>query len=226
MDKFAVIVAGGSGLRMGHETPKQFLPVGEVPVVIHTIRAFAAAVSNLIVVLVLPAEHMQKGKEMVSSYIPEVNIQYAPGGKTRFDSVRSGLRLVSADSIVFVHDAVRCLVSPSLIHRCYEQAVEQGSAIPVVPLKDSIRKITPEGSEVVNRELLRAVQTPQTFQADILLRAFETDYQDSFTDEATVVEYSGGKISLIDGEEANIKITYPSDLLLAEQFFNTRKSIS
>jgi 2-C-methyl-D-erythritol 4-phosphate cytidylyltransferase len=226
MDKFAVIVAGGAGLRMGHEMPKQFLPVGEVPVLIHTIRAFVTAFSDLSVVLVLPAEHMQKGREMVASYFPQVNVQFAPGGKTRFDSVRSGLGVVSADSIVFVHDAVRCLVSPSLIRRCYEQAVEQGSAIPVVPLKDSIRKISPEGSEVVNRELLRAVQTPQTFRAEILIKAFKTDYQDSFTDEASVVEYSGGEISLIDGEEANIKITYPSDLLLAEQFFNTRKSIS
>jgi 2-C-methyl-D-erythritol 4-phosphate cytidylyltransferase len=226
MDKFAVIVAGGSGLRMGHETPKQFLPVGEVPLLIHTIRAFTKAFSDLSVVLVLPAEHMQKGQEMVSSFMPDAPVQFAPGGKTRFDSVRSGLGLVSADSIVFVHDAVRCLVSPLLIRKCYEQALVLGSAVPVVPLKDSIRKITAEGSEVQNRELLRAVQTPQTFRAETLLKAFQTDYQESFTDEATVVEYSGGSISLIDGEEANIKITYPSDLLLAEQFFNNPKSIS
>jgi 2-C-methyl-D-erythritol 4-phosphate cytidylyltransferase len=219
MDKFAVIVAGGSGLRMGYETPKQFLPVGGVPVLVHTIRAFLAAYPDLAIVLVLPAGHMQKGQEIVSSYFTEVNIQYAPGGKTRFHSVRSGLEQVGAASIVFVHDAVRCLVSPALIRRCYEQAIEQGSAIPVVPLKDSIRMVSATGSEVLDRSILRAVQTPQTFRADILLKAFQTEYQDSFTDEATVVEYTGGAISLIDGEEANIKITYPSDLLLAEQFF-------
>jgi 2-C-methyl-D-erythritol 4-phosphate cytidylyltransferase len=226
MDKFAVIVAGGSGLRMGHETPKQFLPVGGVPVLIHTIRAFITTFSDLSVVLVLPAEHMQKGQEMVALYLPDVTVQFAPGGKTRFESVRNGLHLVPADSIVFVHDAVRCLVTPALISRCYEQAVEKGSAIPVVPLKDSIRKITSARSEVVDRGSLRAVQTPQTFRTDILIKAFDTEYQESFTDEATVVEYSGGTISLIDGEEANIKITYPSDLLLAEQFFNRGRSIS
>jgi 2-C-methyl-D-erythritol 4-phosphate cytidylyltransferase len=226
MDKFAVIVAGGSGLRMGHETPKQFLPVCGVPVLIHTIRAFLTTFSDLSVVLVLPAEHMQKGRDMVGRYLPDATVQFAPGGKTRFESVRNGLHLVPADSIVFVHDAVRCLVSPALIRRCYEQAVEQGSAIPVVPLKDSIRRITPAGSEVVDRGSLRAVQTPQTFRAEILIKAFETGYLESFTDEATVVEYSGGSISLISGEEANIKITYPSDLLLAEQFFKGGRSIS
>lgn len=219
MEKFAVIVAGGSGSRMGNEIPKQFLPVAGVPVLIHTVRAFLAAYPDLQIILVLPSEHIQKGHELAAAYFPDNPILLATGGKTRFDSVRSGLSLVTPEAIVFVHDAVRCLISVSLIRRCYDQALAEGSAVPVVPLKDSIRKITDAGSEVVNRETLRAVQTPQTFKGELLIKAFETPYQDGFTDEATVVEFAGGKISLVEGEEANIKITYPSDLLLAEQFF-------
>jgi 2-C-methyl-D-erythritol 4-phosphate cytidylyltransferase len=225
MQKFAVIVAGGSGTRMGHETPKQFLPVNGEPVLIHTVRAFKEVYDDLRIILVLPAAHMERGRHMIREHFPGFAVTFAEGGKTRFESVRNGIRLAGDDSVIFVHDAVRCLVSKALIRACYEQALEKGSAIPVVPLKDSVRRLIPGGSEVINREELRAVQTPQTFRSEIIKKAFELPYQESFTDEATVVELAGWKVELINGEEINIKITYPSDLLLAEQFFSSNDLI-
>ena len=222
MRKFAVIVAGGSGTRMGHETPKQFLHVNGHPVLVHTLRAFRDAYEDMSLILVLPAAYMETGKQILADHLPGLNVQFAEGGKTRFESVKNGIRLAADDSVIFVHDAVRCLVSVPLIRVCYEQAVRLGSAIPVVPLKDSIRRVFPGGSQVLNREELRAVQTPQTFRSEILKKAFQQTYQDSFTDEATVVESAGGRVELINGEESNIKITYPSDLLLAEQFLASR----
>lgn len=224
MRKFAVIVAGGSGSRMGSETPKQFLTLNDEPVLVHTIRAFQEAYSDITIILVLPVDHMDTGKRILDEYLPGVEVKFVKGGITRFDSVKNGIRAAGDDAVIFVHDAVRCLVSVSLIQRCYEKAVETGSAIPVIPVKDSIRRITPEGSEAVNREELRAVQTPQTFIAGILKKAFEQPYQQGFTDEASVIENQGGKITLVEGEETNIKITYPSDLLLAEQFLRNREN--
>lgn len=225
MEKFAVIVAGGSGSRMGNATPKQFLEVGGKPLLIHTIQAFLQAYADMRIVVVLPALHQDIGKQLIDqAFSSQHGIQITAGGATRFESVRNGLQLVPAHAIVFVHDAVRCMVSPTLIKACYTHALEKGSAIPVVSVKDSIRRITSQGSEIVNREELRAVQTPQTFKASILKDAFLQDYQDSFTDEASVVEYKGGNVALIDGEETNIKVTYPADLLMAEQFFIQQSS--
>jgi len=220
MRKYAVIVAGGTGSRMGSDTPKQFLEVGGKSLLVHTIHAFLESYDDMSVVVVLPALHMDRGKEILENAFPQTAIRVAEGGPNRFGSVKNGLALVDPESIVFVHDAVRSLVSPGLIRRCYEAAVKHGSAIPVVPLKDSIRKLVPGGSEVLNREELRAVQTPQTFRAALLIEAFNLAYRDAFTDEATVVEYAGGQVSLVDGEESNIKITYPSDLLLAQQYLS------
>src|SRR4030095_6704508 len=138
------------------------------------------------------------------------------GGDTRFQSVKNGLQLVREESIIFVHDGVRCLLSPSLIHACYEKAKETGSAILVVASKDSVRLITEEGNAVADRSKVMLVQTPQTFLSKILIPAFNIDYNEKFTDEAIVVEASGQKVSLVSGEETNIKITTPLDLVVAE----------
>lgn len=225
MEKFAVIVAGGSGSRMGQATPKQFLEVGGKSLLLHTIDAFLRAYEDMQIIVVLPEVHLNVGRDLINANYPEHNrIVTTVGGPTRYASVQNGISLAADTSIVFVHDAVRCMVSLDLIRRCYETALEKGSAIPVVSVKDSIRMITPIGSEVVNREILRAVQTPQTFKAEILKKAFALPYQEAFTDEATVVEYSGGTVELIAGEEANIKVTYPADLLMAEQFFKISSS--
>lgn len=222
MRTYAVIVAGGSGTRMGTEIPKQFLPIHGIPVFIHTIRAFMHALPGVQVVLVLPKVHMDKGHDHLHQFIPGSGTIVVEGGETRFHSVKNGLSKVGADAIVFVHDAVRCMATPALIHRCHHDAVQYGSSIPVVELRDSIRRVTENGSEVVDRSVLRAVQTPQTFRSDILLKAFETDFDPAFTDEASVIEKQGGTVHLTEGEESNIKITYPTDLLVAEKIFSLR----
>jgi 2-C-methyl-D-erythritol 4-phosphate cytidylyltransferase len=152
---------------------------------------------------------------LISQSFPGNSILFTIGGETRFESVRNGLSLITTASVIFVDDAVRCMVSASLIRNCYISALEYGSSIPVVRVKDSIRQVHKGESEVLDRDALRAVQTPQTFRSEILLPAFQTAYQPSFTDEATVVEYHGNKVRLIPGEDLNIKITVPADLEFA-----------
>jgi 2-C-methyl-D-erythritol 4-phosphate cytidylyltransferase len=171
--------------------------------------------------LVLPQDHLAAGQNIVNEYFNSDRIKITAGGKTRFHSVQNGLQLIKEESVVFVHDGVRCLLSVDLIHRCYQSAVEYGSAIPVVNSKDSVRLVLEKGNEALERDKVKLVQTPQTFQSKILLPAFATGYHDQFTDEATVVEAFGMKVHLIEGEEQNIKITQPIDLLLAEGIINT-----
>jgi 2-C-methyl-D-erythritol 4-phosphate cytidylyltransferase len=223
MEKFAVIVAGGSGTRMGHQVPKQFLPVAGVPLLVHTISRFLEAYPDIRIILVLPRVHIERGVEILATYHPAAGVEIVEGGATRFGSVSNGLQQVADDALVFVHDAVRCLVSPSLIRTCGEYAEKFGSAIPVIPVKDSVRRIIPGGSEVLDREQLRAVQTPQVFHAGVLKKVFLQEWRNSFTDEATVYEAAGLAVQLVEGEESNIKVTYPSDLLLAEQYFSLNK---
>jgi 2-C-methyl-D-erythritol 4-phosphate cytidylyltransferase len=216
MHKYAIIVAGGMGFRMGSNTPKQFMLLHDKPVLYYTLKTFLEAYEDLDIILVLPEEYTEMGREIIDAYFDYDRIQITAGGETRFHSVQNGLQLVQRDSIVFVHDGVRCLVSTDLIHRCYEAALEVGSAIPVMPVKDSIRLLTEDDSEAIDRNSVVTVQTPQTFHSKILLPAFEIDYKERFTDEATVVEAYGLKISLVPGEENNLKITRPIDLQIAE----------
>lgn len=221
MNKYAIIVAGGSGTRMGANLPKQFMLLKGKPVLYYTIKAFIEAYEDLQVILVLPADYMDIGKQIVA-YFDKDRISITAGGDTRFQSVKNGLALAEEESIIFVHDGVRCLVSKELIHRCYQKAVETGTAIPAIASKDSTRLLSKEGSEAFDRNKVMLVQTPQTFQSKILLPAFETGYKNEFTDEATVVEAHGMKVSLVEGEENNIKITRPGDLLIAERILGGR----
>jgi 2-C-methyl-D-erythritol 4-phosphate cytidylyltransferase len=218
MKKYAIIVAGGTGTRMGRAIPKQFLLLHDRPVLYYTLKAFLEAYEDLQIILVLPEEYSDMGKEIIDAYFDYTRIQVTFGGEMRFHSVRNGLKLVDQESIVFVHDAVRCLVSIDLIQLCYEHTLLMGSAVPVVRPRDSIRFLNEEGNdnEVLDRNKVVMVQTPQTFHSKILLPAFEIDYKERFTDEATVVEAFGLKISLVEGEEDNIKITRPVDLQIAE----------
>jgi 2-C-methyl-D-erythritol 4-phosphate cytidylyltransferase len=218
MKKYAIIVAGGTGTRMGRPIPKQFLMLNDKPVLYYTLRAFLEAYDDLQIILVFPEEYQDMGKEIIDAYFDYSRIQITFGGETRFHSVQNGLRLVKEESILFVHDAVRCLVSSDLIKRCYEHTLHMGSAVPVVRSTDSIRLLNEEenDNEILDRNKVVLVQTPQTFHSKILLPAFEIDYKERFTDEATVVETFGLKISLIEGEQNNIKITQPVDLLIAE----------
>jgi 2-C-methyl-D-erythritol 4-phosphate cytidylyltransferase len=217
MKKYAVIVAGGSGTRMGGDLPKQFMLLKEKPLLYYPINSFLTAFPDLEVILVLPVDHVDKGQEIIDAYFDKDRIHITEGGETRFQSVKNGLQLVHEDSIVFVHDAVRCLVSTALINRCYQTAVETGSAVPAIPCKDSVRLLNEEGNDAFDRTRVMLIQTPQTFHSKILLPAFQIDYKDKFTDEATVVEAFGLKISLVEGEENNIKITRSLDMKIAEQ---------
>ncbi|MEI2739545.1 MAG: 2-C-methyl-D-erythritol 4-phosphate cytidylyltransferase [Chitinophagaceae bacterium] len=218
MNKYAIIVAGGSGIRMGGNLPKQFMLLKDKPVLYYTLKTFLDAYDDLKIILVLPVDYTDMGQEIIDAYFDKDRIRITAGGDTRFQSVRNGLMLVEGEAIIFVHDGVRCLASKDLIHRCYVQAVETGTAIPAVASKDSIRLLTEEGNEAYDRNKVMLIQTPQTFHSKILVPAFQIDYKDKFTDEATVVEAYGMKVSLVEGEENNIKITRPADLQVAEKY--------
>jgi 2-C-methyl-D-erythritol 4-phosphate cytidylyltransferase len=224
MKKYAVIVAGGSGTRMGNVTPKQFLLLKGKPLLWYTIDSFLRAFDDMQVILVLPKDHLVKGERIAAQFV-EGKISLVSGGTTRFDSVKAGLQLIKEDAVVFVHDGVRCLVSVPLIKRCYNQALEKGSAIPAVAATDSVR-ILKNGSHCVkDRQQVRIIQTPQTFLSNIILPAFDREFDESFTDEATVVEASGKEIFLTEGEYDNIKITRPIDLLIAERIIEERSAL-
>lgn len=216
MKTFAIIVAGGSGSRMKATTPKQFLLLKGKPVIYYTIKAFIEALSHVQLIVVLPKEHLEFGQKIVADYFKDISVQFAIGGETRFHSVQNGLKCVEENSMVMVHDAVRCLVAPQLIQHCLSEALQFGSAIPVIDSKDSIRMLTDDGSEVVDRKKIKLVQTPQVFESNILLKAVNNGYRESFTDDASVVEANGLKVHLVKGEDNNIKITHPADLIIAE----------
>ena len=223
MKKFAVIVAGGSGLRMGTQVPKQFLPVREKPVLWYTLTAFLEAFDDLTIILVLPESHIQTGQEILRSTFDPDRIWMTTGGETRFHSVKNGLDHIHQHSIVFVHDGVRCLLTPDLIRRCFNMAQERGNAIPAVTAVDSIRIETFNGNAAIDRNKIKIIQTPQTFYSDLIKAAFEQEYDESFTDEASVVEKLGVKIHLLEGEPTNIKITRPLDILIAEKILEERE---
>ncbi len=225
MKKYAVIVAGGSGQRMGAAIPKQFLLLQGKPLLWYSLQTFLHAFEDIKIILVLPADNLTEGEQLAKDLDAVERITVTAGGATRFHSVQNGLKLVSSPSIVFVHDGVRCLVSPALIQGCYTQALEKGSAIPAVAATDSIRILGGDGHTVADRNLVRIIQTPQTFQSDILLPAFKQDFSEGFTDEATVVEAFGKPVFLIEGEYSNIKITRPVDLLVAEKILAERSSL-
>jgi len=216
MKKIAVIVAGGTGTRMNNTVPKQFLLLKNKPLLFYTIDTFLKSYEDMQIILVLPFEHVAAGQEIIDAFFDYNRIKITTGGRTRFHSVQNGLSLIEEECIVFVHDAVRCLLTVDLIKRCYYAAIEHGAAIPVIDCNDSVRLIKGEDNKAVDRGNVKMVQTPQTFHSKILLPAFNIDYKDKFTDEATVAEAFGLKVHLVQGEENNIKITRPADLILAE----------
>jgi 2-C-methyl-D-erythritol 4-phosphate cytidylyltransferase len=227
MKKFAVIVAGGLGVRMGAAVPKQFLLLHGHPVLWYTLETFLNAYEDLQIVLVVPVGYEEEAKRAIGFQAAGGRIVTVAGGNTRFHSVRNGLEKIreeaGADTIVFVHDGVRCLISADLIRRCYDQAVAVGSAVPVVDCRDSVRLVHEEGhSKPIDRSRIKMVQTPQTFRGDMLMAAYTLDHQEAFTDEATVVEMAGHEVYLIEGEQRNIKITTAEDLMVAEQLLGKR----
>ncbi|MGD9494482.1 MAG: 2-C-methyl-D-erythritol 4-phosphate cytidylyltransferase [Bacteroidales bacterium] len=211
-----IVVAGGSGKRMNSAIPKQFLKINETPVIAVTINRLHKIVPNSRITIVIAERDLPHWKEC-HKFIPfHDSIKIAFGGPERFHSVKSGLAFVHADEVVAIHDAVRPLFTANVIHQGFMVAEKSGSAIPVIPLSESIREINGALSKAANREQFRLCQTPQFFQATLLLDAYRQSYIQSFTDDASVVEAAGYPIRLIEGNPENIKITTPADLKYAE----------
>ena len=211
-----VIVAGGSGKRMGGSLPKQFALVGGVPILARTINAFRKALPTARIVVVLPAEYIEFWHNF-SARFEVAKHSIVEGGAERFHSVKNGIEALSdAVDLIAVQDGVRPFATKEMILRAVECAAKNGSAIPVVKAVDSYRRVEGEKSHIVDREELRIVQTPQIFAAPILRAAYDTPFRKEFTDDASVVEFSGENIYLCEGDYANIKITTPSDMLIAE----------
>lgn len=220
MKRYAIIVAGGKGLRMGGEVPKQFLPIGGKPVLMRTIEAFVSAYDEMEVILVLPAEQHGYWEQLCQEYSFNIPVRIACGGETRFHSVKNGLAAIpqTATGVVGVHDGVRPFVSRETIHRCYDEALVSKAVVPVTPVVETLRHLCGEGSETVSRDEYRLVQTPQTFDIQLLRQAYSQDYTPFFTDDASVVEAMGHQVALVDGNRENIKLTTPSDLVFAEAY--------
>lgn len=220
MKKYVIIVAGGKGLRMGGEVPKQFLPIGGKPVLMRTVEAFYQTDAETGIVLVLPQEQQSYWKNLCCQYDFRIPYILADGGCTRFHSVRNGLQVIpdeDSDSLIAVHDGVRPFVSPRVIQECFEAATRWGAVVPVLDMVDSVRQLSEDGgSMAVDRSCLKLVQTPQTFRADILKNAYRQEFTERFTDDASVVEASGVSVALVSGNRENIKITTPFDLKIAE----------
>lgn len=224
MKRYVIIVAGGKGLRMGGDVPKQFLPIGGKPVLMRTIEAFRKVYDDIRVILVLPHDQQDYWARLCEEYDFSIPFLTADGGDSRFHSVRNGLALVpdEAEGLVGVHDGVRPFASEDTIRRCYEAAWEHGAAIPVVPVVETVRQIMPEGdSFTVDRDCFRLVQTPQVFTIGVLKKAYMQPYQREFTDDASVVEEMGHTVLLVEGNRGNIKLTTPDDLKLADVLCRT-----
>ena len=216
MNKYVIIVAGGKGLRMGGELPKQFIPVEGRPVLMHTLDAFHSCDSSIEIILVLPRDHQPYWQELCREYQFAVPHRIADGGATRFHSVQNGLALVDVpEALVAVHDGVRPFVAHEVINRCYQDAEQYGAVVPVIPVVETVRHLLPEGSKTVSRDDYRLVQTPQTFRASLLRRAYEQPYRETFTDDASVVEALDNVVHLVEGNRENIKLTTPFDLVVA-----------
>lgn len=215
MTEYVLIVAGGKGLRMGTELPKQFLPIGGKPVLMHTMEAFYAYNPDIQMIVVLPHSQQDFWAELCAKHHFLWPHRMADGGDTRFHSVRNGLEWVKAPALVGVHDGVRPFVSREVIARCYREAAVRKAVVPVVDIVETVRHLMPEGSKTVNRNDYKLVQTPQVFDAALLKEAYRQPYMPEFTDDASVVEAMGGAVELVEGNRENIKITTPFDLKIA-----------
>ncbi|HOW39999.1 MAG TPA: 2-C-methyl-D-erythritol 4-phosphate cytidylyltransferase [Bacteroidales bacterium] len=223
MQFYVVIVAGGSGKRMGAEVPKQFLELAGRPVLMHTIERFKAFNEAVEIITVLPEDQLRHWlylQEKHSFSIPQTLVK---GGTARFYSVRNGLKFVNSPGIVAIHDGVRPFVSDDTIKRCFETAEKKGNAIPAVTVAESLRIVTDTGNHPINRLQVRQIQTPQVFSAELLKKAYNQCYRPEFTDDATVLESAGEVINLVEGNRENIKITTPEDLLISRAFLSVIK---
>lgn len=220
---YALIVAGGTGARMGSSLPKQFMEMAGLPMMVHTLLPFAGAPEIREILLVLPAEHIPRGEEIVRNYFPGRAVRVVEGGSTRAQSVRKGLEQLPDDGIVAIHDGARPLVTRDLILRSFAEAAKSGAAVPIIHVSDTVRKFSGTESEVVDREMLRLVQTPQTFSLRIIKDAYKRTGSKTFTDDASVIAEAGYRFNFIDGDIFNLKVTTPEDLELASAILERRK---
>jgi 2-C-methyl-D-erythritol 4-phosphate cytidylyltransferase len=214
MNRYAVIVAAGSGMRMGAPIPKQFLEVGGRPILMHTLNRFVAFDSSIRLVVVLHPDYIEFWRSLCEKHNYSVPHSIVSGGSERFFSVQKAIQslLDAEDAIVGIHDAVRPMVSVATLERCYATAQETGSAVPCISVNDSMRIVDADGNRSINRSSLRIIQTPQCFRLNLLRRAFTQEYNTAFTDDASVVEALGESIELVEGNRENIKVTTPEDM--------------
>jgi len=223
MKKYAIIVAGGTGKRMGDNLPKQFLKLGGTPILIHTLQAFYTADPEIELIVTLPQEEIQFWDELNIWHQNYIEHKVVAGGETRFHSVKNALEHLKEGALVAVHDGVRPFVSANIINQSFEQARNEKAVVTAVLMKDSVRQVDENGkSKNLDRSSLRMIQTPQTFDVDLLKSAYNTPFNPFFTDDASVVEAYGHSITLLDGEYQNIKITTPDDLIIAEALLKAK----
>ena len=221
MKKFFIVVAGGKGMRMGAEIPKQFISLNGMPILMRTIHRLHHSVPEGKFILVLPRNHVSMWKMLVEAHSFDIPVQIAYGGDTRFQSVKNGLELIhDDDAIVAIHDGVRPFVAETVVRQCFDVAFRCGTAIPAITPVDSVRLMQDNGdTEPFSRDKCYMVQTPQTFNLQLLRRAYLQVYRPSFTDDASVVESLPERITLVEGNKENIKITTQFDLKVAESLF-------
>ena len=220
MKRYAIIVAGGSGQRMESLVPKQFMELNQRPVLMHTIEKFYSAASSIHIVVVLPKTHHSVWVTLCQKHQFSIPHQICEGGASRFQSVRNGLKLCVEEAIIAVHDGVRPLINPDLILTLYHEAELNSAVIPVCPMSESIRKAQGEGSKALDRSQYYSVQTPQCFSSALLHKAYHQDEQETFTDDASVVEALGKDVHLFTGDQRNIKLTTPEDFVFAQALLN------
>lgn len=218
MKKIALIVAGGAGARMGSDVPKQFLLLKGKPMLMHTMEKFRGIADEIVVVL--PKEQMERWQQLCITHNCNLQHRTVAGGNTRTASVRCGLEALGGDGLLAIHDAVRPLVTHNLIDRLFNTAATHGNAVPLIPVRETLRKMENDDTLAVKRDDFRVVQTPQVFRLEEIRKAYANTHNESYTDDASVFEHDGGKIQIIDGESTNLKITFPEDLLIAEALLN------
>lgn len=217
MRTFVIILAGGKGSRMESEIPKQFIPIAGKPVIMHTIDKFRTFDAKLEIIVVLPDIYVDLWKDLCNEFKFETTHSIVRGGNERFYSVKNALATIPNDCLVMIHDGVRPLVNHQSIDRVLQKANDCGNAVPYIDINESIRKVLKDKSKTVNRNKYKIIQTPQGFKSDLIKLAYEQDYNDFFTDDASVLEAFGEKIELVLGNTKNIKITRPVDLMIAER---------
>lgn len=222
MKKFVIIVAGGSGTRMNNKTPKQFLLIAGKPVLFHTLSTFYTYCNDIRIILVLPQSQIERWKKLCKEFEFIIPHSIVEGGNTRFDSVKNGLKPIKEKGIIAIHDGVRPLVSIKTITNTFDAAEKHRAAIPVISVNESLREISGNTNRSADRNNYRIVQTPQCFKSEIIQKAYQQNYMESFTDDATVVEKTGEKIFLVEGNIENIKITTAFDLSFAECLMNQK----